>query len=123
MRLLVKVGYEALLFAPNTNLQTLTDISNAQIVEEEGPYNQRVWKIKDNAEVEVKLVSDTDIRLPEQRDENSAITELLKLAEEKNKLQSEIYTLKGKLASYEKAAGSLVAAASATKTADEEIPF
>lgn len=124
MRLLVKLGYEALLFAPTATMQILQDIGSAQVVEEAGPYNQRVWQVKDSAEVEVKLIADDDIRLPEKHKDNPAIGKLLETVEANSKLQARIYNLEAQLKKYETAAGALVASTTpAKKTAGEDIPF
>jgi hypothetical protein len=97
MRLLVNVGYYKMLFSKECNMAAVIDaVSNSVVVEEVGPYGNRVLTVKPDAEIEIKLIQDEDIRLPHS-DKPEAITTLLEITKERDELNLEVYKLKAEI--------------------------
>lgn len=104
MRLLIEVGYQKLLFKPSASYAAIIEgFEGVQLVEEEGPYDARGFKpVTGNQEIGIKLISDSDVRLPEARGE--ILDKLLAVSKERDKLYLENAQLKSKLTAVEKAA-------------------
>jgi hypothetical protein len=97
MRLLVDCSYYKILFSKECNISAVIDaVSTASVVEESGPYNHRILEIKPDTEIGIKLIPDDDIKLPNS-DKPSAITELLKIAKERDELSSKVYRLEAEI--------------------------
>jgi hypothetical protein len=98
MRLLATIGYQKVLFAKGIDYSALIDaLSSSQIVEETGPYSNRILTVKaSGSEVEIKLINDDDIQLPS-TDRPEAIQELLKIAKERDDLNAKVYKLEFEL--------------------------
>ena len=66
MRLVVTFGYQKVLFPKGCDYSTVIDaVACAQMVEESGPYDARVFTPSSQSEIDVKLVNDDDVRLPD----------------------------------------------------------
>jgi hypothetical protein len=105
MRLLVTINYVSLLFPATSNYgDIITAIEQAEIVEEEGPYNARVWKLKENPDISIRLIQDSDIRLPG-TPRSDTVEKLLELAKERDALRTKVYTLEEKLKAAQQAVG------------------
>jgi hypothetical protein len=97
MRLLITFGYQSVLFGPETNTgPIIAALSDAVLVEEEGPWDHRVYAAKDKTEIGVKLIGDGDVRLP---DVPRAVDldKLLAIAKERDELKTKVYTLEQQL--------------------------
>jgi len=99
MRLLLTVEYITLLFGKDVDYSKIIGAMEGICkVEKTGPYGQQVWeKIKD-LDISVQLVSDNDIRLPDQTTNRpESLTKLLEVASERDKLQGEVHKLENAL--------------------------
>lgn len=97
MRLLITFGYVKVLFPKDCDYSRIIDAcGNALMVDESGSYSERVYKPSPNSEIEVKLLNDSDVRLPD-TDKPEVIEKLLKVAAERDTLQSKVYQLEARI--------------------------
>ena len=97
MRLLVDAGYYKILFPMTCNIGVVIEaISSAVIVEEVGSYSNRVYEIKSSSEIEIKLLQDNDIKLPNS-DKPEAVKQLLEIAKERDELNVKVFRLEAEL--------------------------
>ena len=93
MRLMVDVGYNKILFAEDCNItEVLKAFGGAQVVEETGPYNGKVYKVcSEGKDIGIKLIPGSDWMLPNNQD--STVDKLLSISKERDTLQSKVYQL------------------------------
>ena len=101
MRLVVTFGYQKVLFPKGCDYSTVIDaVACAQMVEQSGPYDARVFTPSSQSEIDVKLVNDDDVRLPDTVRPES-IDKIIELAAERDALKSKVYVLEKKLKAFE----------------------
>jgi hypothetical protein len=117
MRLLVKVNYVGLLFPSDCDYAKIIDgVGRAQVVSEDGYGKTRQFKISDPDNViSVELIADDSIALPDV-EKGPVIEALLKVQEEKDKLQSQVYQLQTELT-------KIRMAAKPPEVAKTDVPF
>lgn len=93
MRLLATFGYQKVLFAVTQHMPALIEaLSTAQLVDEAGPWDARVYQPTSGGEMELKLLSEQDIRLPETARPES-LDKLLEVAKERDELARKVRSL------------------------------
>lgn len=96
MRLLVDFGYTKLLFGKGVNYAQIIDALNeAKVVEEDGPWGERVLVAKDK-ELSIKLIDDDSVKLPETT-RPEVVDKLLIIAKERDDLKQKVYQLEEKI--------------------------
>jgi hypothetical protein len=108
MRLLISIGYQKVLLPKSANYSVVIEaFSAASVVEESGPYGARVLTIQPDAEIDIKLMNDDDIKLPSTQ-KPEAIEKLLEIAREKDELTSKVYKLEAEIGKMKEAASSII---------------
>lgn len=118
MRLLATLGYQAVLFGKTADYARIIEaLGTAQMVEHN--YGTKTYEVKRDSEIEVKLINDDDIRLPDvPKDE--AHDRYLAISKERDALQLKVWELERAV----KAADTKVAGVAETlKKATDDIPF
>lgn len=97
MRLLIELDYTKVLFAKDCNYaEIIRAIEGVTIVEEVGPYGNLCYKAKEGVDVSIKLLADTDVRLPDVPRPES-VDRLLSMAKERDALKTKVYALEAEL--------------------------
>jgi hypothetical protein len=101
MRLLVEIGYNKVLLPKDCDYSAIIDaIGRGEIVEETGPYGQRVYQCQDGQTVTITLINDDDVRLPNVA-RPPELEKLLEIAKEKEDLKIQLYEANQKLKKFE----------------------
>ena len=98
MRLLLTVGYDKILFGKGANISSLLEaFDGAKTVKDDQPYRQpRKITIEEGAKLNVELVSDDSVCLPENHD-NELYESFHKLASERDDLRKKVKELEDKI--------------------------
>ncbi len=101
MRLVVTFGYQKVLFPKGCDYSTVIDaVGRAQMVEDSGPYDARVYTPSSQLEIDVKLINDDDVRLPDAV-RSESLDKIIELATERDTLKLKVYNLEKKLKAFE----------------------
>lgn len=102
MKLLVGPSYGgSFLFPSDVNLSSLIEaFGKCIVVQSKGYGTDKHFDVQNDAEIDIQLISDDSIALPENKTEQ--VEAIITLTEEKSKLQTEIYMLKRELENIKK---------------------
>ncbi len=106
MRLVVTCGYCTLLLPKTANAIAVVEaLSEAELVEETGPWDHRVYKTAERGEITTKFIADDDVRLPDAA-RPPELDKLLEIAKQRDEALVKVTTLEQKLKKVEEAAGA-----------------
>lgn len=101
MRLLLKVGYQEILFGKGAPIaEIISALDGIKAVDSEGYGESKTYKVKGDIHISVELINDNAICLPD-GDKKNEYEAFHALATEKDKLQKKVWELENKLKTIE----------------------